>query len=126
MLREPLPISLLSLWSDLNNVEFNNVVVSASETERGVGIWASGDSVAESPNLVRVPRELVLSVQTIWEFAKSDHQLHSILAALGDFTKVTMRSRDLDIDSLIFLDCQRCYIDLPTSPDHIKFVRCNG
>ncbi|MCJ1391403.1 hypothetical protein MMC18_004267 [Xylographa bjoerkii] len=79
------PIDALPSWSVLNNVEMNGVAVSVLQADRGSGIVAVKDTTKEEPILMTVPRELVLSVRTIWEFAKSDQHLNSILHAVGEF-----------------------------------------
>ena len=81
-------IDTLSSWSALNDVEMNGVAVSVLQADRGCGIVALRDTSAQDPILMTVPRELVLSLETIWEFAKSDHHLSSILNAVGEFGKV--------------------------------------
>ncbi|MCJ1402998.1 hypothetical protein MMC11_006220 [Xylographa trunciseda] len=85
MNRDQWAIEALPSWSALNNVRLNGVAVSVLKADRGCGIVATKDTVTEDPVLMTVPRELVLSVGTIWEFAKSDHHLSSILHAVGDF-----------------------------------------
>ncbi|MCJ1285638.1 hypothetical protein MMC26_004979 [Xylographa opegraphella] len=79
------PINALPSWSALNNVELNGVAISVMEADRGSGIVTLKDTDAKDPVLMTVPRELVLSLETIWEFAKSDQDLNRILHAVGDF-----------------------------------------
>ena len=81
-------IDALPSWSALNNVELNGVAISVLPADRGSGIVAVKDTTSEDPVLMTVPRELVLSIETIWEFAKSDQDLNSILHAVGDFGQV--------------------------------------
>ena len=88
--RRPLSIIAFPHWSRLYNVALNNVTVKTTNSGRGSGIFATQDKPTESPILIRVPKHLVLSVETIWEYAKSDEDLHEILTAVGDFGKVAM------------------------------------
>ncbi|MCJ1472558.1 hypothetical protein MMC13_001207 [Lambiella insularis] len=85
MHHKPLPIDSIIPWSILNNVDMNGVTITASPTRKGSGIVVTKDISAEDCVLIRVPRELVLSLETIWEFAKCDHHLSSILTAVEDF-----------------------------------------
>ncbi|MCJ1431214.1 hypothetical protein MMC27_000565, partial [Xylographa pallens] len=78
-------IDALPSWSALNNVELNGTAVAVLQADRGSGIVATKDTTMEDSVLMTVPRELVLSVETIWEFAKSDQDLNSILHAVGEF-----------------------------------------
>ena len=81
-------IDALPSWSALNNVELNGTAISILQADRGSGIVATKDTTMKDSVLMTVPRELVLSVETIWEFAKSDQDLNSILHAVGDFGQV--------------------------------------
>ncbi|MCJ1384085.1 hypothetical protein MMC17_007201 [Xylographa soralifera] len=78
-------IDALPSWSALNNVEMNGIAVSVLQADRGSGIVAMKDTTSKDPVLMTVPRELVLSVETIWESAKSDQDLNNVLHAVGDF-----------------------------------------
>lgn len=87
--RPSLPLDALPAWLALNNVEMNGVAISPAAEGKGSGIFATEDLNSEdNPTLITVPRDLVLSLSTIWEHAKSDHDLEQVLRAIGDFGKV--------------------------------------
>ena len=88
MLRQTLPVSTLPVWSTLTNVVLNGVAISSLDNGKGSGIVATKDLGKESVTLMTVPRDVVLSLETIWEYAKSDHHLHDILEAVGEFGRV--------------------------------------
>ena len=84
----PLSIEAFPHWSRLYNVVLNNVIAKTTSSGRGSGIFTTQDTSAGAPILITVPKNLVLSIETIWEFAKSDDDLHEVLTAVGDFGKV--------------------------------------
>ncbi|MCJ1250822.1 hypothetical protein MMC30_008050 [Trapelia coarctata] len=88
MQRSSLPLGALPAWLALNNVSMNGIAISSAAEGKGSGIFATGDTSAEdTPTLIAVPRDLVLSLSTIWEHAKSDHDLDQVLRATGDYGK---------------------------------------
>jgi hypothetical protein len=91
MKRKSLPTSDLSAWSRLNGVELDGAVISDSDG-KGLGIFASKNLSADDHTLITVPKALVLSLETVWDHAKSDHHLHEVLTALGEFGKVAINS----------------------------------
>ena len=88
MLQETLPIGNLAAWARLNNVEFNRVKVDSLPGERGSAIVATEESFQDGHLLMRVPQELILSLETVWIYAKSDRKLSEVLEAIGDFSRV--------------------------------------
>jgi hypothetical protein len=88
MLRNSLPLSALPAWLALNNVEMNGVTISLATEGKGSGIFSTEDISDEASTFITVPRDLILSLETIWEQAKSDHDLDQVLRATGDYGKV--------------------------------------
>ena len=88
MHRETLPIGNLATWARLNNVEFNGVKVSSVPDSRGSRVLATTNCLQEDAVLMRIPQELILSLENLWIYAKSDRHLAQVLEAAGDFTRV--------------------------------------
>lgn len=88
MRRDILPLAALKSWCKLNNIELTNVELVTLKDERGSGVVASRDLSGKDINLMHIPRELVLSLESIWIYAKSDQQLHEVLEAIGASGKV--------------------------------------
>lgn len=86
-----LPTSSLRDWAAINNVELNGVDFGPIPgfDERGSAVKASRsrDSSSQEP-LIVVPRELILSCESVQVFAKSDRHLREVLEAVGDFGRV--------------------------------------
>ena len=85
MYRDTLPISQLIAWAQLNNVEMHVKVV-ALQGERGSGLVA--ERPIDNPLLLTIPHDLVLSLENVWVYAKSDKYLRQILEATGDYSRV--------------------------------------
>ena len=88
MRSEGLPISALSAWIKLNNVVLNGVTVSAIQDDKGLGIISGGENSDDCTPLMIVPQSLVLSLENVWVFAKSDQQLREVLEAAGEYSRV--------------------------------------
>ena len=88
MQRKFLPIEALSAWAELNNVEFNGVKISSLPDGKGSGIVATVDHTEENAILMKIPQELVLSLDNVWVYAKSDQHLREVLEATGDYARV--------------------------------------
>jgi len=88
MLRNSLPLNALPAWLALSNVEMKGVTISLATEGKGSGISTTEDISDEPSTLITVPRDLILSLGTIWEQAKSDHDLDQVLRATGDYGKV--------------------------------------
>lgn len=88
MHRETLPIGNLATWARLNNVEFYGVSVSSLPNSRGSGIVASTNSAQDDAILMRIPSELILSLENVWIYAKCDRHLAQVLESAGDYTRV--------------------------------------
>ncbi|KAJ5682536.1 hypothetical protein N7462_005701 [Penicillium macrosclerotiorum] len=99
MRREYLPLGSLPAWLRLNGVTTNGVAVQGigspgKETDKGNSIVAtdvktSKESDTSPEVLLRVPSDLVLSLDTVHDHSKSDRHLHDVLEAVGDFGRTT-------------------------------------
>lgn len=92
MLNRPvLPIDALPAWARLNGIKFNGIEF--ENLEYGSGIvaktdkeYSSAQEAEEKPEiLMTVPPDMVLSLDLVHEFAKSDPYLRAVLEASGDF-----------------------------------------
>ena len=88
MHRDTLPVGNLATWARLNNVEFTGVEVSSVPDSRGSRVLATTDCLQEDAVLMRIPQELILCLDNVWIYAKSDRHLTRVLEAAGDFTRV--------------------------------------
>jgi hypothetical protein len=89
-LREP--VQSLPTWASFHGVKFNGIRVGPllGFEERGSTVIATRELVsAEAQPLMIIPKELILSKQTIELMAKSDHHLREVLQALGHFGRTT-------------------------------------
>lgn len=98
MRREYLPIETLPAWQRLNGVvatgvEFQKLGFGEHGADKGSAIIAT-EAKSSSENdlkpeiLLRIPNNLVLSLETVQNHAKSDHHLRDVLGAVGDFGRV--------------------------------------
>ena len=87
MRRSLLPIQLLPAWIALNGIQLNGVEI-RDLGSKGRGLVATKKAKEEGICFVNVPSSMVLSKDTIWEYAKSDKHLREVLEASGDFAKV--------------------------------------
>ncbi|EFW21028.1 hypothetical protein D8B26_002704 [Coccidioides posadasii str. Silveira] len=101
MKRQFLPIDALSAWTKLNGVSFEGVEVRRLHTEDGIGkgsaVFATRSRVAkdfvpgqnqgaaEPEILMSIPADLVLSLNLVDTYAKSDMDLREVLDAMGEF-----------------------------------------
>lgn len=102
MKREYLPIEALPIWAKLNGVAFHGVEIKRLRTEYGVDKGSAviatskktakalveGDEIAPEI-LITVPRDLVLSLELVETWAKSDRHLKEVLDAVGDYGRVS-------------------------------------
>ena len=75
-------------WAQLNSVELNGIEISKLPGSKGFGILAKQDVTEENAILMTVPKDLILSLNNVWLYAKSDYHLREVLEAVGDFAKV--------------------------------------
>ncbi|KAJ5167078.1 uncharacterized protein N7482_005859, partial [Penicillium canariense] len=95
MKRESFPTDSLPAWLRLNGVDangvaFQNLQTTEGDADKGNTIVAtearsSKDSDAEPEILLRVPYDLVLSLEAVHGYAKSDRHLHEVLDAVDEF-----------------------------------------
>lgn len=86
-----LPIEALPAWARLNGIKFNDIEF--QKLKFGSGIVAKADKEYSSAQeaegepeiLMTVPPDMVLSLDLVHEFAKSDPYLKAVLEASGDF-----------------------------------------
>ncbi|KAL8915047.1 MAG: hypothetical protein Q9171_000487 [Xanthocarpia ochracea] len=88
MRREYLSSDYLEKWADLNNVQRHGVNVHNTDDDKGDGIFAGRSYPSSSAKpIVIVPPHLVLSLETLWIYAKSDRRLEEIFEAVGDYSR---------------------------------------
>lgn len=110
MKREYLPLGALLAWLRLNGIVANGVAVqrvgsAESETDKGNAILATADNPNKDPDdqqtLLQIPRDLVLSLESVHDYSKSDRDLREVLEAVGDFGRVGIsKFTVLDISEL--------------------------
>ncbi|OCK80584.1 SET domain-containing protein [Lepidopterella palustris CBS 459.81] len=83
-----LPISAFRPWAEWNGVSFNGIQIGPMPgfEQRGSTIIAERDLADgnEGPLMI-VPRDLILSLESVQTFAKADQQLKEVLNSLDDF-----------------------------------------
>ncbi|KAJ5618884.1 hypothetical protein N7510_002868 [Penicillium lagena] len=90
MKRDSLPIESLPAWLRFNGIKANGVAFQKVVSARGSGIVAtqdqmSSDNETEPPILLEIPSDLILSLETVHNYAKSDRYLREVLEAVGHF-----------------------------------------
>ncbi|KAL2004113.1 hypothetical protein VTN02DRAFT_6577 [Thermoascus thermophilus] len=140
MKRQFLPIEALPAWAKLNGITFNGVAFqrfrSEDGTDKGSGVVATESKFGGDPEnedtkpeyLITVPRDMVLSLGLVENYAKSDRYLKEVLDAVGDYGRtargailiflllhITYSSPDLDDGR------QRIGVSNPWS-EYIKFL----
>ncbi|CAG8148779.1 unnamed protein product [Penicillium olsonii] len=95
MKRGYLPLETLPAWQHLNGVELSGVAFrkfgfNEHGADKGSGIVAtdtksSSENDAKPEILLQIPGDLVLSLETVQGYAKSDRDLRDVLEAMGDF-----------------------------------------
>ncbi len=87
MLREKLPITALPAWSKLNDVNFLDICVQDLKGSKGFGLVTErrlcSKEILDSPTGGSIPHDLVLSAETVEEFAKVDQHLRQLLDVAG-------------------------------------------
>ncbi|CRG89588.1 Trichodiene oxygenase [Talaromyces islandicus] len=94
----------LPAWASLSGIQLHGVKF--AKLENGTGIAATEDqenSVQEARILMKVPPDMVLSLETVHGYAKSDRYLREVLEALGDFGRTARGA------ILVFLLCHITY-----------------
>ena len=94
MRRESLTAQSSLPWAKLNNVELNGVKISESpetlelSNSKGSGVFATQNKPVNGAVLMTVPKELILSLDNVWIYAKSDRHLREVLEAVGEYARV--------------------------------------
>ena len=89
---EILPIHALSAWMNLNGVELYGVSIVSLPGGRGFGLILNNGGHARDPQnsvLMKIPNDLILSLENVWIYAKADHHLREVLEAVGEFARVS-------------------------------------
>ena len=89
MYRETLPVDQLGAWARLNGIEINGLKISTIAGNRGSGLLATAERRMNNPLLMTIPNDLVLSLDNVWLYAKSDKHLHQTLKATGEYSRVS-------------------------------------
>ncbi|KAI5305430.1 hypothetical protein KEM56_004467 [Ascosphaera pollenicola] len=92
MKRDLRPIEELASWSSLAQISLNDVKVAkleANGVDKGSAVVATKDIPVSdgSTVLMKVDRDMVLSLERVKDYAKSDRHLKEILEALGDYAQ---------------------------------------
>lgn len=83
-----LPVSSLRTWAKFNGIEFEDISVEKNKEYGGYGI-VSTTTIDSAPDqegnltVLNVPKDLILSAETIAEHAKVDKHFGQILEAVG-------------------------------------------
>jgi hypothetical protein len=98
MHRDQLPISALPAWSKLNDVTFLDIKVQDLGGSKGFGLVTertlSSRDTFDTPNLLIIPRDLILSAEAIKEHGKVDQHFRQLLDAAGGKVRLeTLRPR---------------------------------
>jgi len=98
MKREHLPLGSLPAWLRLNGIEANGVAFqqlgsSESGVDKGNALVGTENKSSTSGDiqpevLLLVPSDLILSLETVDDYSKSDRDLREVLEAVGDFGRV--------------------------------------
>lgn len=97
MRQQDLPIDTLPAWARLNGVSLSGVVFRRLQaddgTDKGCAVVATeargdGDDHSHPEVLISVPSDMVLSLESVSNYAKSDRYLREVLEAVGDFGRV--------------------------------------
>ena len=88
MRREVVQPASSTYWARLNQIELNGVKVSQVPGGRGCGVIATDFLSEENAILMTIPRELLLSLEKVWVYAKADRHLREVLEAVGDYARV--------------------------------------
>lgn len=85
---QKLPVSAIPAWAKVNGISFNGVTISPLTNDRGLGVVGDGGNSDRTGPLMLVPADLILSVQNVFTYAKSDQHLREVLEAAGDYSRV--------------------------------------
>jgi hypothetical protein len=124
MRRARLSTKALQAWADLNGVELHGVAVKDLRNGQGAGLVATQDASKEGAIFVRVPKELVLSKDLVWEYALSDPALREVLDSMGEWAQVGWPF--LSRPSLKSEDSSRIHHSISADSSDYYISRCHG
>ncbi len=83
-----LPIESIPAWLALNDVSFYDLRIT-SVADRGYGLvterrLTTAGETFDTPSLVSIPHELILSAETVAQYAKEDRNFRLLLDAVGE------------------------------------------
>ncbi|KAL8669195.1 MAG: hypothetical protein Q9168_006207 [Polycauliona sp. 1 TL-2023] len=89
MRRDYLSNAALEKWADLNDIQRNHVHIDDQKYANGKSLVVSPAPASSRDDrpLVTVPPHLILSLETVWIYAKSDRHLEEVLQAVGDYSR---------------------------------------
>lgn len=93
MRRQTLPITALPVWAKFNGIELHRVEIerlTAHGIDKGSAVVARRDITGNGNNeqLMLVPRDMILSMEAVGNYAKSDKHLREVLEAAEDYARV--------------------------------------
>ena len=109
MRRDLLSINDLPAWARLNNIELNGVKVATLSGNSRAGVIKTASTQEGNAPLMKIPRDLILSLENVWTMAKSDTRLREILEAAGEYSRVLAHSNCHSLYPCTF----PAYISLP-------------
>lgn len=65
---------------------------------KGLGLVACSQISNGGERLITVPKDLILSLENVWVFAKSDRHLREVLEAVGEYSRVPSLSASTNED----------------------------
>lgn len=97
MRRQTLPITALPVWAKLNGIELHGVGIERLTdhgVDKGSALVAKRKFTRKEENelLMVVPKDMILSLEAVGNYAKSDRHLREVLEAAGDYARVRKSS----------------------------------
>lgn len=123
-----LPLSSLRSWAKFNGIDFENISVEKNKEYGGHGIITtttipgSAQGQEDSLTVLNVPKDLILSAETITEHAKIDKHFGQILEAVGGHVCVRLIGhveRVANSNSVVTWECDAILVDA----GHKSFIR---
>lgn len=81
-----LPVTSLRIWAKFNGISFENISVEKNKEYGGYGIISTTTIPLDqggNTTVLNVPKDLILSAETIAEHAKVDKHFGQVLEAVG-------------------------------------------
>ena len=92
MRRQTLPVTVLPAWTKLSGIEFYGVLIehlTDHGIDKGSAIVATQNSSGKGDEqLMIVPKDMILSLEAVEQYAKSDKHLREVLDAVGHYARV--------------------------------------